>query len=115
MPNQDESRVSKMSWSMVSKAAETSSRQRQESFCEPVAVRKLNVSRPVDAIGGDIVRTSISVAGWQQWRRLVGHRRVDGRGTVMMYASLPTGFNLGTDDASVQRGNHGNDVNKQYC
>ena len=38
MPNQDESRVSKMSWSMVSKAAERSSRQRQESFCEPIAV-----------------------------------------------------------------------------
>jgi len=36
MPNQDESRVSKMSWSMVSKAAERSSRQRQESFCEPM-------------------------------------------------------------------------------
>jgi len=38
MPNHDESRVSKMSWSMVSKAAERSSRQRQESFCEPIAV-----------------------------------------------------------------------------
>ena len=40
MPNQDESRVSKMSWSMVSKAAERSSRQRQESFCEPIAVMR---------------------------------------------------------------------------
>jgi len=40
MPNQDESQVSKMSWFMVSKAAEKSSRQRQESFCEPIAVMR---------------------------------------------------------------------------
>ena len=40
MLNQDESRVSKMSWSMVLKAAERSSRQRQESFCEPIAVMR---------------------------------------------------------------------------
>jgi len=39
-PNQDESRVSKMSWSMVSKAAERSRKQRQESFCEPIAVMR---------------------------------------------------------------------------
>jgi len=29
-----------MSWSMVSKTAERSSRQRQESFCEPIAVMR---------------------------------------------------------------------------
>jgi len=40
MPNQDESQMSKMSWSVVSKAAERSSRQRQESFCEPIAVMR---------------------------------------------------------------------------
>jgi len=40
MPNQDESRVSKMSWSMVSKAAERSRRQRQESFCKPIALMR---------------------------------------------------------------------------
>ena len=40
MPNQDESRVSKMSWSMVSKAAERSRRQRQESFCDPIALMR---------------------------------------------------------------------------
>jgi len=40
MPNQDESRASIVSWYMVSKAAERSSRQRQESLSEPVAVMR---------------------------------------------------------------------------
>jgi len=35
MPNQDDRRVSSMLWSMVSKAAERSRRQRRDTFCEP--------------------------------------------------------------------------------
>jgi len=35
IPNQDERRVIKMSWSIVSKAAERSSRQRHDIFCDP--------------------------------------------------------------------------------
>jgi len=40
MPNQDERRVIKMSWSIVSKAAERSSRQRHDTFCDPVALTR---------------------------------------------------------------------------
>jgi len=40
MPNQDEGRVIKMSWSIVSKAAERSSRQRHDTFCDPIALRR---------------------------------------------------------------------------
>jgi len=35
IPNQDERRVIKMSWSIVSKAAARSSRQRHDTFCDP--------------------------------------------------------------------------------
>jgi len=34
-PNQDERRVIKMSWSIVSTAVERSSRQRHDTFCDP--------------------------------------------------------------------------------
>ena len=37
IPNQDERRVIKMSWSIVSKAAERSRRQRHDIFCDPIA------------------------------------------------------------------------------
>jgi len=40
IPNQDERRVIKMSWSMVSKAAERSSRQRHDTFCYPIALMR---------------------------------------------------------------------------
>jgi len=33
IPNQDERRVIKMSWSIVSKAAERSSKQKHDTFC----------------------------------------------------------------------------------
>ena len=39
LPNQDERQVIKMSWSIVSKAAERSSRQRHDIFCDPIALR----------------------------------------------------------------------------
>jgi len=38
MPNQEDRRVSKILWSMVSKAADSSRRQRQEIFREPMAL-----------------------------------------------------------------------------
>ena len=38
IPNQDERRVIKMSWSIVSKAAERSSRQRHDTFCDLIAL-----------------------------------------------------------------------------
>jgi len=38
IPNQDERRVIKMSWSTVSKAAERSSKQRHDTFCDPTAL-----------------------------------------------------------------------------
>ena len=38
MPNQDDRRVSKILWSMVSKAADRSRRQRQEILREPMAL-----------------------------------------------------------------------------
>ena len=40
IPNQDERRVIKMSWSIVSKAAERSSRQRRDIFCDPIALMR---------------------------------------------------------------------------
>jgi len=40
IPNQDERRVIKMSWSIVSKAAERSSRQRHDIFCDPIALMR---------------------------------------------------------------------------
>jgi len=40
MPNQYERRVIKMSWSIVSKAAERWSRQRQYTFCDPIALTR---------------------------------------------------------------------------
>jgi len=36
MPNQDERRMIKMSWSIMSKAAERLSRQRHDTFCDPI-------------------------------------------------------------------------------
>jgi len=38
MPNQEDRRVSKILWSMVSKAADRSRRQRQEILREPTAL-----------------------------------------------------------------------------
>jgi len=38
IPNQDERRVIKILWSMVSKAAERSRRQRHDTFCDPIAL-----------------------------------------------------------------------------
>jgi len=38
MPNQDERRVSKILWSMVSKAADRSRRQRHEIWRKPIAL-----------------------------------------------------------------------------
>ena len=40
IPNQDERRVIKMSWSIVSKAAERSSKQRHDTFCDPTALTR---------------------------------------------------------------------------
>ena len=41
MPNQDERRVSKMLWSMVSKAAERSRRHRHDNnFCDAIALTR---------------------------------------------------------------------------
>jgi len=40
IPNQDERRVIKMSWSIVSKAAQRSSRQRHDIFCDPIALMR---------------------------------------------------------------------------
>ena len=42
MPNQEDRRVSKILWSMVSKAADRSRRQRQEIFRELVAFIRLS-------------------------------------------------------------------------
>jgi len=38
IPNQDERRLIKMSWLIVSKAAERSSQQRHDTFCDPIAL-----------------------------------------------------------------------------
>jgi len=72
-------------------------------FISEHILRKLNGSRPVDEIDGDVVQTSISVTGWWQWRR---HRRVDGRGTV---------YNVRSAANRRQPGNGATyaDVNKQ--
>ena len=40
IPNQDERRMIKMSWSIVPKAAERSSRQRHDIFCDPIALMR---------------------------------------------------------------------------
>jgi len=40
MPNQDERRVSKMLWSMVSKAAERSKRHRHDNCCDPITLMR---------------------------------------------------------------------------
>ena len=40
IPNQDERRVIKMSWSIMPKAAERSSRQRHDTFCDPTALTR---------------------------------------------------------------------------
>ena len=40
IPNQDERWVIKMSWSIVSKEAERSSRQRHDIFCDPIALMR---------------------------------------------------------------------------
>jgi len=37
IPNQDERQVIKMSWSIVLKAAERWSKQRHDTFCDPIA------------------------------------------------------------------------------
>jgi len=38
--NQDERQMIKMSWSIVSKAAERSSKQRRDAFCDPVTLTR---------------------------------------------------------------------------
>jgi len=40
IPNQDERWVIKMLWSVVSKAAERSSRQRHDTFCDPIELTR---------------------------------------------------------------------------
>ena len=40
IPNQEERRVIKTSWSIASKAAERSSRQRYDTFCDPTALMR---------------------------------------------------------------------------
>ena len=40
IPNQDERRVIKMSWSIVLKAAERSSKQKHDTFCDPIALMR---------------------------------------------------------------------------
>ena len=40
IPNQDERWVIKMSWSIVSKAEERSSKQRHDTFCDPIALMR---------------------------------------------------------------------------
>jgi len=40
IPNYDERRVIKMSWPIVSKAAQRSSRQRHDTFCDPIALMR---------------------------------------------------------------------------
>ena len=51
MPNQDDRRVSSMLWSIVSKAAERSRRQRQDTFCERKRVRPAHFSDASAAYG----------------------------------------------------------------
>ena len=50
MPNQDEKWVIKMSWSIVSKAAERSSRQRHDIFCDPRVVGKYRIQMESNGI-----------------------------------------------------------------
>jgi len=38
--NQDERQMIKMSWSIVSKAADRSSKQRRDAFCDPVTLTR---------------------------------------------------------------------------
>ena len=40
IPNQNERRMIKMSWLVVSKAAERWSRQRHDTFCDPIALMR---------------------------------------------------------------------------
>jgi len=40
IPKQDKRRVSKMLWSMVSKAAERSRRRRHDNCCDPIALMR---------------------------------------------------------------------------
>ena len=40
IPNQDDRRVIKMSWSIVLKAAERSNRQRHDTFCDSIALTR---------------------------------------------------------------------------
>ena len=40
IPNQDEKRVSRMLWSMVSKAAERSRRHRHDNCCDDIALMR---------------------------------------------------------------------------
>jgi len=40
IPNQDERRVIKISWSIVSKAAKRSNRQSHDTFCDPIALMR---------------------------------------------------------------------------
>ena len=58
MPNQDDRRESRMLWSMVSKAADSSRRQRHDTCCEPMADHR---SWPPWRLAGD---------RWR-WRQLV--------------------------------------------
>ena len=65
MPNQENRRVSKILWSMVSKAADRSRRQRQEIFCERVALIRWSCMH----------RRAVSVE-WCLVSRLVGINQV---------------------------------------
>ena len=55
IPNQDERRVIKMSRSIVSKAAERSSRQRRDIFCDPIEMNVEVVLNRVTGITGELI------------------------------------------------------------
>jgi len=61
MPNQEDRRVSKILWSMVSKATDRSRRQRQEIVREPMALIRWSC----------MYRTAVSMEWCLQFSRLV--------------------------------------------
>ena len=69
MPNQDDRRVSSMLWSMVSKAAERSRRQRQDTFCEPIAL--------ISSFSGVVLNVSTCKHLLYTYKRLRNHHSAE--------------------------------------
>ena len=64
IPNQDERRVIKTSWSIVSKAAERSSKQRHDTFCDPITEdRSLRRLHRANIIQRDTTRSETYTSG----------------------------------------------------